>query len=237
MKVYIVEDDIFHFEDIQISLEELGYTCVGHSDDPFEALEQIGKLMPDAVILDIHLHGKEAGIALGDRVKRQYEIPVFFTTSSLDKEVMVKAAHINPVAYLTKPVNKNDLHAALVLAEQKKPAPKEAEPEESDTIFVKSGNKLIRVELSNIVYAHTDTKNYCTIVTTDNKKLSVRYSILKLGKVLGETDFVQTHRSHIVNWNLVDSFHEYEQTLEVKGHHVPVGRAFKENIQKRLRII
>jgi len=51
MNVYIVEDDIFHLEDIKITLEELGYVCIGSSDDPFEALDQIGVLLPDAVIL------------------------------------------------------------------------------------------------------------------------------------------------------------------------------------------
>ncbi|WP_299440411.1 LytTR family DNA-binding domain-containing protein [uncultured Aquimarina sp.] len=237
MNIYIVEDDIFHLEDIKISLEELGYSCVGNSDDPFEAQEQIGELKPDAVILDIHLNGKESGIALGNKIKTLYEIPVFFATSDNDKNIMSKAADINPVAYLTKPINKDDLQAALILANKKEVTSEKNTTDESEDIFVKSGNKLVKVNLDTILFAHTDSKNYCSIVTTDNKKLSVRYSILKLGKKLEGLEFVQTHRSYLINWNKIDSLHEYDQTIEIQGHHIPIGRTFKELIYKRLKVI
>jgi len=237
MNVYIVEDDIFHLEDIKISLEELGYACVGNSDDPFEAQEQIGELKPDAVILDIHLNGKESGIALGNKIKTLYDIPVFFATSDNDKDVMNKAADINPVAYLTKPINKDDLQAALILANKKDVIAEKNTTDESEDIFVKSGNKLVKVNLDTILFAHTDSKNYCSIVTTDNRKLSVRYSILKLGKKLKSLEFVQTHRSYLINWSKIDSLHEYDQTIEIQGHHIPIGRTFKECIYKRLKVI
>ncbi|MGY3795492.1 LytR/AlgR family response regulator transcription factor [uncultured Aquimarina sp.] len=237
MDIYIVEDNIFHLEDIKITLEELEYNCVGTSDDPFEALEQIGDLMPDAVILDIHLHEKDSGIALGHQIKSLYHIPVFFTTSDTDKNVMNKAAEIHPVAYLTKPIDKDDLQAALILAQKQEVILRNNGGAGKEYIFIKSGNKLVKVHLDSILFAHTDSKNYCTIVTTDHKKLSVRYSILKLSKKLKGLEFVQTHRSYIINWNKIDSLHEYDQTIEIQGHHIPIGRTFKEDIYKRLKVI
>ncbi|WP_299188838.1 LytTR family DNA-binding domain-containing protein [uncultured Aquimarina sp.] len=237
MNIYIVEDDIFHLEDIKITLEELGYFCVGSSGDPFEAQVQIGELKPDAVILDIHLNGRESGIALGYKIKTLYEIPVFFATSDNDKDVMSKAATINPAAYLTKPINKDDLQAALILAQKQEINSENNGTNEPENIFVKSGNKLIKVNLNSILFAHTDSKNYCSIVTTDHKKLSVRYSILKLSKKLQSLEFVQTHRSYIINWNKIDSLHEYDQTIEIQGHHIPIGRTFKEYIYRRLKVI
>jgi len=238
MNIYVVEDDIFHLEDIKITIEELGYSCIGTSDDPFEAQEQIGELRPDAVILDIHLHGKESGIALGHKIKVLYEIPVFFATSDTDKNTMSKAADISPVAYLTKPISKDDLQAALILANKQEIVSVEhPTDDDSEEIFVKSGNKLVKVNMGTILFAHTDSKNYCTIVTADNKKLSVRYSILKLGKKLSKLEFVQTHRSYIVNWNKIDSLHEYDQTIEIRGHHIPIGRTFRDYIYKKLNVI
>lgn len=234
MTIYIVEDDLFHLEDLKISIEELGYVCVGHSDDPFEALAAIGELLPKAVILDIHLNGKEAGIVLGEKIKRLYRIPVFFTTAHKDKDLMIKAAHIDPVAYLTKPISTSDLQAALILAAQKQPL---ASPQQSEPLFIKSGTKLIKVAIERILLAHTDTKNYCSLLTTDGKKLTVRYSILQLKKILGDKRFIQTNRSYIVNWDQVDAFHEGDRTLDVKGHTVPVGRAFKDAVQQRLRVL
>ncbi|GAA3517832.1 response regulator transcription factor LytR [Aquimarina addita] len=235
MNIYIVEDDIFHLEDIKITLDELGYECIGNSDNPFEAQEQIGMLRPDAVILDIHLNGKEDGIALGKRIKELYDIPIFFTTSHKDKDIMKKAAAIDPVAYLTKPVNKDDIQAALILANKKSLV--QDDENISNTVFVKSGNKLVKVNINDILFAHTDSKNYCSLVISGDKKLSVRYSILKLSKQLESTFFVQTHRSYIINWQKIDSFHEYDQTIQIEGHHIPVGRTFKNDIYKRLRVI
>lgn len=236
MNIYIVEDDIFHLEDIKITLEELGYACVGSSGTPFEAQEQIGVLKPDAVILDIHLHGKEDGIALAKRIKTLYQIPIFFTTSHKDKDTMKKAAEADPVAYLTKPVNKDDVQAALILARTKSFSIQDVD-NKFNSIFVKSGNKLIKVNIDDILFAHTDSKNYCSLVISDDKKLSVRYSILKLSEQLESSIFVQTHRSYIINWQKIDSFHEYDQTIQIQGHHIPVGRTFKNDIYKRLRVI
>ncbi|GAA0719100.1 LytTR family DNA-binding domain-containing protein [Aquimarina litoralis] len=239
MNIYIVEDDIFHLEDIKITLDELGYVCVGSSDKPFVILEEVEKLKPDAVILDIHLQGEESGISLGNKIKTLYKIPVFFTTSDTDKNTMNLAADIGPVAYLTKPINKDDLQAALILA-QKQDVTSLTEDvinKEEEVIFIKSGNKLVRVRLDTILFAHTDSKNYCSIVTEGNKKLSVRYSILKLHEQLKNEEFIQPHRSYIINWNKIDSLHEYDQTIEIQGHHVPIGRTFKEYIYRRLKVI
>ncbi|WP_378172784.1 LytR/AlgR family response regulator transcription factor [Aquimarina sp. SS2-1] len=237
MNIFVVEDDLFHLEDIKITIEELGYSCIGDSADPLEAQKQIGVLKPDAVILDIHLNGKESGIELGDRIKNLYEIPVFFTTSDSNKDTINRAADINPAAYLTKPISKDDLQAALILASKQEIGSIVANTNESGDIFVKSGNKLVKVNMDTILFAHTDSKNYCSIVTSDNKKLSVRYSILKLGEKLMGLDFVQTHRSYIINWNKIDSLHEYDQVIEIQGHHIPIGRTFKDSVYKRLKMI
>ncbi|MFD2561834.1 LytR/AlgR family response regulator transcription factor [Aquimarina rubra] len=237
MNVYVVEDDLFHLEDIKITLEELGYSCIGNSADPVEAQEQIATLRPDAVILDIHLKGKESGIELGRRIKKLYEIPVFFATSDTTKDTISRAADISPAAYLTKPISKDDLQAALILARKQEITSVVATTDESGDIFIKSGNKLVKVSMDTILFAHTDSKNYCSIVTTDDKKLSVRYSILKLCEKLKGLEFVQTHRSYIINWNKIDSLHEYDQTIEIQGHHIPIGRTFKDCVYKRLKVI
>ncbi|PKV52167.1 LytTR family two component transcriptional regulator [Aquimarina sp. MAR_2010_214] len=236
MNLYIVEDDMFHLEDISITLETLGHTCIGNSDDPFEAQEQIGKLMPDAVVLDIHLNGKQSGIKLGKRIKSLYKIPVLFTTFDCNVEVMSEAAEISPIAYITKPINEKDLQAALILAEKSSTNNKK-DREEPSVVFIKSGNKLIKVALDTILFAHTDSKNYCSIITSDNKKLSVRYSILSLLKLLDNKTFVQTHRSYIINWEKIDSFYEPDQIIDINSHHIPIGRTFKEELYKRLKVI
>ncbi|MFD2561828.1 LytR/AlgR family response regulator transcription factor [Aquimarina rubra] len=104
-------------------------------------------------------------------------------------------------------------------------------------LFVKCGNKLIKVAMDTIIFAHTDSKNYCSIVTTDGKKLSVRHSITSLLKALDCDFFIQTHRSYIINWHKIDLFYEQDQTIEIQKHHIPIGRTYKEELYKKIRVI
>lgn len=237
MDIYIVEDEIFQLEDLKITLEELGHDCVGHSDDPFEAQEQIGQSKPDLVLMDIHLNGRQAGIALARSIKKLYQLPVIFTSSDRSIEIISDAADVTPVAYLTKPVNAGDLQAALIIAKKQIEAiPKEAPNLDSD-LFIKHGNKLVKVAMADILYAYSDSKNYCTLVTSESKKLTFRNSILGFHKLLDPTIFVQTHRAHLVNLSKVDSFHENDQTVEIQGNHVPVGRTFRSRLLDRMKIL
>lgn len=241
MNVYIVEDDFFHLHDLRITLKELGYECIGHSDDPFSAQEEIGKLVPEIVLIDIHLNNKQTGIALAERIKELYKIPVIFTTSETADHVISKAAKVDPVSYIIKPVTQNNLKTALLLAKNKIEKAKEENKKETalveEEIFIKNGNKLIKVTYNSIVYAHADTKNYCTIVTEDNKKLTVRNSVLGLSKLLNHTIFLQTHRSYIINWKKVDALYEKDQMVIVSGHSIPIGRTHKEKVYKRLKVL
>ncbi len=237
MNLYIVEDEFFQLEDLKITLEELGHNCVGHSDDPFEAQEQIGQSGAEAVLMDIHLHGKLAGIALARRVKALCQLPIIFTSSDRNITVMEEAADVAPVAYLTKPINPGDLQAALILAQKQIVQASHTTEAPNKTIFVKNGNKLVKVAMEDILFAHTDTKNYCTLVTVQNQKLTFRNSILAFYKLLDPKMFIQTHRSYLVNLQQIDCIHENDQTIEIQGHHVPVGRTFKAALYERMKVL
>lgn len=238
MRVYVVEDEVFQLEDILITLEALEHEVIGHSDDPFEAQEQIENLKPEVVLMDIHLNGKQAGVALAKRIVKSNNIPIIFTSSETAKDIIVEAAEVSPIAYLIKPINENDLRAALLIAENKNLNNNINQVDlDVHELFVKSGNKLIKVLITSILFAHTDTKNYCTIVTEDGKKYSVRNSILGLQKLLNHEMFIQTHRSYIINWKKVDFFYEVDQTIDIQGHNIPIGRTFKQELYKKLNII
>lgn len=235
MKIYVVEDDIIQLDDILISIVQLGHECIGHSDDSFEALEQIERLNPDVVLMDIHLHGKQQGIALAKKINSAHNIPIIFTSSDISKLTLNDAADTKPISYIIKPVNEKDLIAALALAENK--ITKTEDSEKITEIFVKTRNKLKKITIDSILFAHTDTKNYCTIVTEDNSRLTIRNSISGLQQLLPPQQFIQTHRAHIINWEKVDAFSESTQSIEIKGHTIPVGRTFKANVYERLQIL
>lgn len=57
MKVFIVEDSLVAYENLQFMLSDIsGVMVVGHAVDESGALKGIDSLMPDAVILDLNLN-------------------------------------------------------------------------------------------------------------------------------------------------------------------------------------
>ena len=240
MKIYLVEDDFFHLNDIKITVQELGHELVGTSCDTLEILDQVENLNPDVVLMDIHLNGKQEGIGLAKRLKMANNSLIIFTSSDVSLTTMSQAVETKPVAYITKPINKNDLQAALLMAQNQLIDKNEVQEEitvNNNEIYIKSGTKLVKVVLDTILYAFADTKNYCTLIIENDKKLSIRMSILSLNKILNKNNFIQTHRAYLINWNKMDSLSEQNQEINIKGHSVPLGKTFKENVYKRLKVI
>ncbi len=236
MNVYVVEDDILHLEDVIISLENLGYNCVGHSDESLDAIQRIEKVNPDVILIDIHLHGKEAGITLSRMIKSMFQLPVIFTTSDRSQHMIESATDVEPVAYLTKPIDDGALHAALMLA-QKQNASAATINSFSSSLYIKHREKLVKVSTASIVYVFSDTKNYCSLLTKDGKKLTFRNSLLGFKKLLDPHHFVQIHRGYLVNLSFINSYSESENSLVLLEQTLPVGSTFKKELFKHLKII
>jgi two-component system, LytTR family, response regulator LytT len=243
MRILVVEDEKIHLEDILISLEELGHECVGSTDDPMEALELAEQHRPDAVIQDINLNGKISGIKLAQKMIQLYQLPVIFATSYRDANTINDALDVKPVTYLTKPVQVGDLEAALHMAQRfQVDAVAQTENAEltetkDDFIFVRIGAKLQKINFENILLVQTDAKNYCTIITQDDKKFAVRNSIQALANIFPVAYFMQVHRAYMINVRFVESYNEAEQCIVIKKYDVPVGRTFKEMIHQRFRVL
>jgi two-component system, LytTR family, response regulator LytT len=242
MRVLVVEDEKIHLEDILITLEELGHECVASTADPLDALELAEQHRPDVVIQDINLNGKISGIQLAKKLIQLYQLPVIFATSYRDAGIMNDALDVKPVTYLTKPVQPGDLQAALLMARRlittaATTQPAELQETKDDFIFIKVGDKLQKVNFKDVLLVQTDAKNYCTIITTDDKKYSVRNSIQALLSVFPPSNFMQVHRAYLINVQFVESYIEAEQCIVIKKYDVPVGRTFKENIQQRFKVI
>jgi DNA-binding LytR/AlgR family response regulator len=243
MRVLVVEDEKIHLEDILISLEELGHECLGSTGDSMDALELAELHRPDVVIQDINLNGKISGIQLAKKMIHLYQLPVIFATSYLDPKIMNEALDVKPVTYLTKPIQVGDLQAALVMAQRFKIentdeiTPSELSEVKEDFIFIKVGLKLQKVNFNTILLIQTDAKNYCTIITSDDKKYAVRNSLQNLISIFPNNNFLQVHRAYIINMAFVETYNEAEQCIVIKKYDVPVGRTFKDSIIKKFNII
>ncbi len=112
LSILIVDDEkitAFYLKDI---LTAAGYD-VHLAQNGEEALEQLGRRKFSLIITDLVMPGID-GFALVRRVKQlQPDLPVFILTAHGSYDVARKAQTIGADDYLLKPVNPDQLHAAL----------------------------------------------------------------------------------------------------------------------------
>lgn len=174
---------------------------------------------PDLIMMDIELLDGQS-FEIFNRVK--VKSPVIFTTSY--DEYALKAFKVNSVDYLLKPIQKEDLAAALekykkifvsaappsinmdmlVKELQQKLQPKEFRKR----FLVKNVQKLVSVETEEIAYFYSDGRlNF--FKTYDNKKYVVDYTMDEMEEMLDPERYFRISRSFYVSINSVDQISDY----------------------------
>jgi PAS domain S-box-containing protein len=123
--ILVVEDESIVAKDIQNTLTRLGYYVPATASSAAIAYDKLDEFKPDLVFLDIKLKGDIDGIQIAERIKTEYDIPVIFLTSFVDKATLDRAKVTEPYAYLVKPYNEPDLQSAVEMALYKSQKDKE----------------------------------------------------------------------------------------------------------------
>lgn len=245
LKVLVAEDNHLHAARMEMLLSEMGYEMIGPADDESSLLRLLKATRPDVVILDIQLKNGSDGVDIATKLGQVHEVPLIFATSYTDSETVKRAVATNPFAYLIKPVEKGALQAAMELALFKfsRPeAPKEAfsgwtgEVVIQDSFFVKAGDRLVKVPASDILWVEVAEDRYCDIITGE-RRYHLRTSLSSLESKLDPQIFLRTHRTCIVNLRKIDAINESDYTLSIGGKEVPLGKAFKGGLLKRLKTL
>lgn len=116
VNVMIVEDDEGYAELTEDILISLGYAISAIVPSGEEALEKVTEASPDIILMDIMLRGGLDGIETARRIQEKQRIPIIFTTSHSEGEVLERAKLVNPSGYLVKPITRMNLHPAIRVA-------------------------------------------------------------------------------------------------------------------------
>ena len=110
--IVIVDDEPDMVETCRRTLEQLGHTCVGALDG-IKALELIEAMVPDVVLADLNLPGRD-GIEIAREVSRRFPwIPVVMMTAYHTPSVATTAFHAGVSQYLIKPFTNAELRTAI----------------------------------------------------------------------------------------------------------------------------
>jgi len=215
LRVYILEDEIITQEVLTNTLTSFGYKVCGVNTNAVDALQEIEELTPDLVFLDIKVIGEKTGVWLANQIS----IPFIYLSAFNDVKNVKEAAKTNPVSYLQKPFREKDVFIALQLAESKLKLQKE--------IVTIENNFKIKIKVDDILYAKKED-HYFVIYTQNNQKKLIRATVDEFLELVTE-DFIQIHRSYIVNRKYVNSFSN--KTVRVNDVKLPVSNSFLEKVK------
>lgn len=189
-----------------------------------EASQFIQKERPDILFLDIQMP-EIKGI---DFIKTMVYKPIIILTTAYS-EYAVQSYNLDVIDYLLKPIPFDRFLQAINKANQliENENIKDANTNK-DYLFVKSGNKSIKVDFSKILYIE-GLKEYVSIYTEGQRFIKLD-TFKNLESTLPFNKFIRVHKSYIVNIDFIKSF--YGNTLEIMDKQIPIGRAYKEDIIK-----
>ena len=222
MKILIIEDEelaVKKLHKMLISIDK-DIEVIANLDSIESSVEWLeNNETPDLIMMDIELLDGQS-FEIFNRVKVMS--PVIFTTSY--DEYALKAFKVNSVDYLLKPIQKEDLAAALdkfrkmfvatappsinmdmlVKELQQKLQPKEFRKR----FLVKNVQKLVSVETDEIAYFYSDGRlNF--FKTYDNKKYVVDYTMDEMEDMLDPEKYFRISRSFYVSIASVDQINDY----------------------------
>jgi two-component system, LytTR family, response regulator AlgR len=173
---------------------------VGEAANAAQALVWLAEHRCDLVLLDVQMPGRD-GMQLAAELKRQAEPPaVVFVTAHAQHAL--HAFDLDAVDYLTKPVRRERLHAALQRVAQRlalqrgvAPAAPPAEADDAPPIIVTDRGRVLRVPLAEVLYFKAELK-YVTLRTADHTYV-LDEALSDLEQRLGER-FLRVHRNALV---------------------------------------
>ncbi len=104
IKILVVEDEAIIARYLTMELELEGYEVCGYVGSGEEAVEKMKKENLDLILMDINLKGKIDGIDAAEQIQNLKKIPIIFMTGYSRLEYSERAAKLNPLGYLNKPI-------------------------------------------------------------------------------------------------------------------------------------
>lgn len=112
-KILIVEDEVLFAMDLGQRLKDEGYELCEPALRGKEAIKIAEEERPDLVLMDVNLRGEVSGIDAAGEIRSRFGIPVIFLTGYSDENTKRAAMLVEPIGYVTKPLNIDELLALI----------------------------------------------------------------------------------------------------------------------------
>lgn len=108
-RVLIVEDEIIIAEDLKMIIESWGHEVIGIAASGKRAIQISRQEEPDIIFMDIQLQGVMNGIETAQKILQNIDAKLIFCSAYNDNEALLKASVVNPLGYIVKPFELEDI--------------------------------------------------------------------------------------------------------------------------------
>jgi two-component system, LytTR family, response regulator len=191
------------------------FEIIGRANNGAEGLSMVETLRPDLIFLDI-----EMPVMTGfEMLARLTHVPLVVFATAYD-EYAIKAFEENSIDYLLKPIEIERLDKTVLKLKTLQTsiggggqAEKSNQPFDENilrmieamrpkkaisSISVKTGNKILLIDLHEISHFEAEDK-YVFLITTEGAKYLTNYTISVLSEKLPAEQFLQINRANIIN--------------------------------------
>lgn len=186
---------------------------IDEAESAEQGIEQIKKLQPHLIFLDIELPLGSGFDLLEACTHANFE--VIFTTAH--DQYALQAIKVCALDYLLKPINASDLISAVAKISQRgltgTTTPQVGAFVENinnlnkqlSNIVLPTLDGFLVVKISDIIRCEAD-KNYTFFIFANDKKVLVSKTLKEFEELLQDMDFIRVHQSHLINASHVQRY-------------------------------
>lgn len=100
--IFLVDDHAVMREGLRVLLQKAGHQVVGEADEPSSAVEALIRLVPEVVLLDVHLDYQSGFEVLEELQRRQLPSRVIMITMSQQPRHVAEAMRLGAYGYVLK---------------------------------------------------------------------------------------------------------------------------------------
>ncbi len=218
MNALIIEDEIYAAEKLEQMLVEIDPTIIilAKLGSINESVKWLINNKTDLIFLDIQLSD---GISFSIFEEVRVDTPVIFTTAY--DQYAIKAFQLNSIAYILKPIRKNELIESLNKYQNLKSAfsidfdalmenIQGKEPDYKKRFLIQIGEKIRKVEVSETAYFFVLEKGIY-LRTFEGRTYPVEYSLDMLEGILNSASFFRINRKYLVNMEAISNMTAYSR--------------------------
>jgi two-component system LytT family response regulator len=238
MKAIIVDDEPASIKILEMMISKFlpGVEIAATFTSPTAAVDNIFSLRPDVVFLDVQMPE-----LTGFELLQQTSTAGFaaIVTSNTEKYAL-KALKVGALDYLVKPIQLDDLKAAIEkVSARKQPNPSAQlemlmhffKPQQPKVkrVALTASDHLIFVDTNDILYCESDS-NYTTFFLAKGDKVVISKTLKDVEELLEGEDFFRIHASYLINMKHVVKFTRGDsgQVVMSNNQHLTVSRKKKD---------